>query len=130
MFLQICYMEIDMINFVVYYQVNNFFLRFPYLPLQFVREKVVGMSVEEFEAWYRIEIEDLNRSKSAPPMTSWPPIGNPNRIAVWWNHDAYLWKEFGTFGIVKDGQSLFGLRTYPNAEISIWQKKPLSLLGS
>ncbi|XP_071810799.1 coiled-coil domain-containing protein 60-like isoform X1 [Apostichopus japonicus] len=38
--------------------------------VEFVREKVVGMSVEEFEAWYRIEIEDLNRSRSAPPMTS------------------------------------------------------------
>lgn len=38
--------------------------------LEFVREKVVGMSVEEFEAWYQSEIEDLSRSKSAPPLTS------------------------------------------------------------
>ncbi|XP_071510854.1 coiled-coil domain-containing protein 60-like [Diadema antillarum] len=37
--------------------------------IEFVREKVVGMSVEEFEAWYHAEMPNVLRSKSAPPAT-------------------------------------------------------------
>eukprot|EP00057_Strongylocentrotus_purpuratus_P028898 XP_011683372.1 PREDICTED: coiled-coil domain-containing protein 60 isoform X3 [Strongylocentrotus purpuratus] len=38
--------------------------------IEFVREKVVGMAVEEFEAWYQAEMPNIARSKSAPPATT------------------------------------------------------------
>ncbi|XP_038051433.1 coiled-coil domain-containing protein 60-like [Patiria miniata] len=37
--------------------------------VEFVRERVVLMSVEEFEAWYQHEIPGISRSQSAPPNT-------------------------------------------------------------
>jgi hypothetical protein len=35
--------------------------------VEFVRERVVLMSVEDFEAWYQSEIPGISRSQSAPP---------------------------------------------------------------
>ncbi|XP_022104510.1 coiled-coil domain-containing protein 60-like [Acanthaster planci] len=37
--------------------------------IEFVRERVVLMSVEDFEAWYQHEIPGISRSQSAPPNT-------------------------------------------------------------
>ncbi len=34
--------------------------------IEFVRDKVVGMTVEDFEAWYQSEVPDIVRSRSVP----------------------------------------------------------------